>query len=122
MISEASVRGSSKGVRGSSKGDGAAFVDPLARAYVDFIVRRSPETATGLGIHDRDDDLDDRSEQGIREAEAEESALLHELEGAAPASGAAATDRLLIQRALRVDLRVTRDVRSHERDQNEAPT
>ena len=88
------------------------------RRYVELLVAISPETATSLGLHARDAELDDRSARGHEEALAREEAMLRALEArfAHPrASAAARTDLALVMGALRADVRRKRLQRPLER-------
>ncbi len=88
--------------------------EAIARAQKDYLALLldiSPETATSLGVHDRDSELDDRTEAGHEMALAREEKMLGALERrfASPrASRAAKTDLALLLAALRVDVRTKR--------------
>jgi uncharacterized protein (DUF885 family) len=91
--------------------------DALAKDYLAHVVSASPETATQLGIHSRDAELDDRSPAHL-EADAKERARLlgvaRDLK-TANLPRAAATDVELVESALEVEERRWRDIRPHER-------
>jgi len=86
----------------------------IARAgqdYVDLIVKISPETATQLGLHQRDEDLDDRTLAGFERDTALEEKMLADLQTkfASPhASRPALTDLAIIEHALAVDVKMKR--------------
>jgi uncharacterized protein (DUF885 family) len=94
----------------------------IARAeqdYVALVVALSPETATGLGDHSRDTDLDDYTRDGEEAGLEREEAMLADLRArfAAPqASLAARTDLALLESALAVDVRTRRSEKPLERD------
>jgi uncharacterized protein (DUF885 family) len=88
-----------------------AEIAKAGQAYVDLLVAISPETATELGLHKNDAELDDRTTKGFDDAVEREEKMLGELEQrfAKPrASAGAKTDLVLIEGALRVDVRVKR--------------
>ncbi len=81
------------------------------QAYVDLIVKISPETATQLGLHDRDEELDDRTLAGFERDVGLEDAMLKDLKTrfASPhASRASLTDLAIIEHALAVDVAMKR--------------
>jgi uncharacterized protein (DUF885 family) len=89
-----------------------------ARDYVDLIVSISPETATALGDHSRDTDLDDYTKEGEEAGLEREEAMLADLKQrfAAPhASRPARTDLALVESALAVDVRMRRTLKPLER-------
>jgi uncharacterized protein (DUF885 family) len=93
-------------------------IDRAAAEYLDLLVAISPETATQLGNHSRDTELDgytrDEEEATLRR----EEALLAELRARFPsprASRAKKTDLALLESALAVDVRVRRAVKPLER-------
>jgi uncharacterized protein (DUF885 family) len=94
----------------------------IARAekdYIALVVALSPETATALGDHSRDTDLDDYTRDGEEAGLRREEAMLGDLRGrfAVPqASLAARTDLALLESALAVDVRTRRTERPLERD------
>ena len=81
----------------------SGFDEPIARAYLDFIAKTSPETASMLGLHDHDDLLDDRSIEGLAANETIARALLTRLE--TDSSFTQGADLELVKRTLRVELR-----------------
>ncbi len=86
----------------------------IARAeqdYVALVVALSPETATGLGDHSRDTDLDDYTRDGEEAGLEREEAMLADLRGrftAPQASLAARTALALLESALAVAVRTRR--------------
>jgi uncharacterized protein (DUF885 family) len=93
----------------------------IARAgqkYVDLLVATSPEGATGLGLHTRDTELDDRTPAAFESTLQQKQALYDELAStfAHPhASRAARTDLLIMMHSLAVEIRVDRELRPLER-------
>jgi uncharacterized protein (DUF885 family) len=88
-----------------------ADISKAGQAFVDLLVKISPETATQLGLHQRDDELDDRTLAGFERDVALEEKMLSDLNArfATPhASRAALTDLAIIQHALAVDVRMKR--------------
>jgi uncharacterized protein (DUF885 family) len=88
-----------------------ADIAKAGQAYVDLIVKISPETATQLGLHDRDAELDDRTLAGFERDVGLEEKMLGELKErfATPhASRAALTDLAIAMHALAVDIRMKR--------------
>jgi uncharacterized protein (DUF885 family) len=84
-----------------------AEVETLSKAYLDFVVETSPETATLLGIHSRDAELDDRSLEAAAVTLQKERALLARVVEARRlhhVSRAARTDLDLLEAALELDL------------------
>ena len=86
----------------------------IARAgqdYVDLIVKISPESATQLGLHQRDEDLDDRTLAGFERDTVLEETMLADLKTrfATPhASRASLTDLAIVEHALAVDVKMKR--------------
>lgn len=95
--------------------------DAIAKAaqdYLDLLVAIAPEEATGLGLHEGDGELDDRTIAGHEKALAREEAMLASLETrfAQPrASAAAKTDLAMLVGALRTDVRKKRVLRPLQR-------
>jgi uncharacterized protein (DUF885 family) len=95
--------------------------DAIARAehdYVALIVSISPETATALGDHSRDLELDTYTREGEEADLRREEAMLADLRArfATPhASLAARTDLSLLESALAVDIRIRRAEKPLER-------
>ena len=88
------------------------------QAWVDLLAELSPETATQLGLHARDTELDDRSLAGNERDLAREQAMLDDLDrrfDKPKASAASLTDLAIMKHALAVDLRTRREVRPLER-------
>jgi uncharacterized protein (DUF885 family) len=86
----------------------------LARKYLDFVVETSPETATALGIHTHDTELDDRAAAHEEALLTRERALLGEasaLLAKGRLSRTAQTDVRLVEAALTVA--VERRARTH---------
>lgn len=89
------------------KADEAAL-QKAAQDYLDLVVDISPETATSLGLHQNDAELDDRTVVGDDRATAREQAMLDALEGrfkAPDLSAAGRTDLAMLTGALRVSIR-----------------
>ena len=93
--------------RAATRAATPAAVDEAARAYVELVCELSPETATVLGRHERDHDLDDRTPDGFARGLGREEAMLRDLharfDGAA-LSPAARTDVRILMGALAADL------------------
>jgi uncharacterized protein (DUF885 family) len=90
-----------------------------AQDYVALVVAVSPETATALGDHSRDTELDDYTRDGEEVALRREQAMLDDLRSrfATPhASLTARTDLALLESALAVDVRTRRSEKPLERD------
>jgi len=88
-----------------------ADIAKAGQAYVDLLVKISPETATQLGLHDRDAELDDRTLAGFeRDLGLEEKMLsdLNERFKEPKASRAAMTDLAIIEHSLAVDVKMKR--------------
>ncbi len=82
--------------------------------YLDLLVQISPETATSLGLHQRDTELDDKSTAGFARTTEAEERMLAELRRrfATPhASKTMRTDLTILEDALAVDVRTRRTVR-----------
>jgi uncharacterized protein (DUF885 family) len=89
-----------------------------AKEYVALVVAISPETATGLGDHSRDDELDPYTREGEEEGLRREEAMLADLRArfANPrASLASRTDLSIVESALAVDVRTRRAEKPLER-------
>lgn len=94
-----------------------AAVPRYAKAYLDLLVRISPEAATALGLHARDADLDDRNPKAFAAAVDREQGLLDELNQHfrdVELGAAARTDLMMLRGALEVDIRVKRERRPLE--------
>jgi uncharacterized protein (DUF885 family) len=88
------------------------------QAYVDLLVEIHPEQATGLGLHQRDTDLDDRTPWGIERDLGKLEKMLASLDErfrSPRASRTALTDLALLKHMLAVEVRSTREQRPHER-------
>jgi uncharacterized protein (DUF885 family) len=88
-----------------------AEIAKAGQAYVDLVVKISPETATQLGLHDRDADLDDRTLAGFERDLGLEEKMLADLKSrfAEPrASRAALTDLAIVEHSLAVDVKMKR--------------
>ena len=95
-----------------------AEITRAAAAYLDLYAEIHPESATGLGLHEHDADLDDRSTRGFDAATDREAAMLDALEkrfAAAKVSPAGKTDLALVVGALRCDVRKRRVERPLQR-------
>jgi uncharacterized protein (DUF885 family) len=95
-----------------------AEIGKAVQAYLDLLVEIHPERATGLGLHARDSELDDRTISGFDKATDREAAMLDALEKKFPApraSAAAKNDLALLEGALRVDIRTRRVTRPLQR-------
>lgn len=102
--------------------DRAAADDPavgeFAQRYVDLLVELSPESATALGLHAREGELDDRTAEGVARAVQRQEGLLRELDArfaTARLSPAARTDLALVRSALKVDVLRRTALRPHVR-------
>jgi uncharacterized protein (DUF885 family) len=94
-----------------------AAIARAAQDYLALVVSLSPETATALGDHSRDTELDDYTLAGEQSGLVREEAMLTDLRRrfASPhASLSARTDLALVESALAVDVRVRRDTRPLE--------
>lgn len=95
-----------------------AAIAQAGQAYVDLIVKISPESATQLGLHSRDTELDDRSLAGAARDVALEQQMLDDLQkrfAEAHASKSSQTDLAIMEHALAVDIRIKREQRPLER-------
>jgi uncharacterized protein (DUF885 family) len=96
-----------------------AAVDEASRAYLDLLVSISPESATRLGLHARDTELDDYSLAGFDAALKRREAMLTSLQARFTAphlSLAKKVDLELLEHALAVSLRRDRDLKPLARD------
>ena len=106
-------------VAASAAGVDDAAIAAAAQRYLDLLVAISPESATSLGLHARDSELDARDPQAFARALADEEALLAELDArfASPtASPSSLTDLALLRGMLRVDIARRRVSRPLERE------
>ncbi len=88
-----------------------AAIALAGQAYVDLIVKISPETATQLGLHDRDAELDDRTLAGFERDTVLEEKMLADLKARFPdphATRPALSDLAIIEHALAVDVKMKR--------------
>lgn len=95
-----------------------ADVSRAAEAYVALLVETSPETATALGLHGRDTELDARSAAGFEKALAAEEKMLADLRARITSptlSRQGRTDLAILVSALSVDVRLKRETRPLER-------
>jgi uncharacterized protein (DUF885 family) len=95
-----------------------AAVQKAGQEYLDMLVEISPETATALGLHKNDGDLDDRSIAGFDKAVDREETFLKSLKERFKSSrlGAAGrTDLAMLLGALEVDIRTKRVQRPLQR-------
>lgn len=101
---------------GSEAGDAA--VQRAAQEYLDLLVEISPETATSLGLHNNDAELDDRTTTGFDRAVDREQALLDSIKKrfeSARLGAGARTDLAMLVSALEVDVRTKRVQRPLQR-------
>ena len=95
-----------------------AAIAKAAAEYLELLTDVYPETATSLGLHARDTELDDRTPQGLERGLVREEKLLASLQKqfATPrASRASLTDLALLESALATDVRTKRERRPLER-------
>jgi uncharacterized protein (DUF885 family) len=95
-----------------------AAVQKAGQAYLDLLVEISPETATSLGLHKRDAELDDRTIAGFDRATDREEAMLAALKERFQAprlSPAGRTDLAMLLGALEVSVRQKRVQRPLQR-------
>ncbi|MBX3188135.1 MAG: DUF885 domain-containing protein [Labilithrix sp.] len=100
-----------------SKADDA-LVAKAAQEYLDLLVEISPETATSLGLHKNDAELDDRTIAGHDKAVDREEALLKAFKERFKSprlSAGARTDLAMLLGALEVDIRTKRVQRPLQR-------
>jgi uncharacterized protein (DUF885 family) len=97
-----------------------AAVDDAARAYIDLLVAISPESATRLGLHSRDMELDDYSlagfEAALKQREAMRSSLQARFGAHASLSLAKKVDLELLEHSLAVSIRRDRELKPLTRD------
>jgi uncharacterized protein (DUF885 family) len=89
-------------------------VQKAGQAYLDLVVELMPETATGLGLHQADDRLDDRSVAGQKTIIDREEAMAKDLEtrfAGAKLSKSASIDLRVLRSALIVDARWRRELK-----------
>ncbi|WP_394832052.1 DUF885 domain-containing protein [Pendulispora rubella] len=105
------------GAAGSDTADDADIA-AYGKKYVDLVVEEWPETATSLGLHSRDAELNDRSREGIDRVVAKERAMLDALmqrfSSKPRASRGSFTDLAILEHALTVDIKRTEALRPHE--------
>lgn len=97
---------------------GDAAVQRAAKEYLDLLVEISPETATSLGLHKNDAELDDRTITGHDNALAREEAMLKSLRErfeAPKLSASGRTDLAMLIGALEVSIRTKRVQRPLQR-------
>lgn len=88
-----------------------AAIEKAGHDFVDLMVAISPESATELGLHQRDSELDDRTLAGFERDIGREEAMLSDLKSrfANPdASRAARTDLQIMEHWLAVDVKMKR--------------
>lgn len=93
-------------------------VQKAGQEYLDLLVEISPETATSLGLHKNDAELDDRTTAGFDKAVDREQALLESLRErfkSAQLSPSARTDLTMLMGTLEVDIRKKRVERPLQR-------
>ncbi|MEO7111904.1 MAG: DUF885 domain-containing protein [Polyangiaceae bacterium] len=91
-----------------------ADVDKAAQAYLDLLVQISPQSATGLGIHTRDSDLDDLSNEGFEAATTKEDVMLGDLAKRFANPNLSLRGKIdldILTHTLAVDIRARREVR-----------
>lgn len=96
-----------------------AAIAKAGQEYLDLLVEISPESATSLGLHKRDTELDDRTVAGHDKGVEREEALLASLRErfkAPRASAAAKTDLAILLGTLEVDIRTKRVQRPLQRE------
>lgn len=96
-----------------------AAIAVAAKDYVALVIAISPETATALGDHSRDTELDTYTRDGEAADLRREEAMLGDLRARFPsphASLAARTDLALVESALAVDVRARRAEKPLERN------
>lgn len=96
-----------------------AAIARAAQDYVALVVSISPETATALGDHSRDTELDDYTREGDEASLRREETMLADLRARFPAPHAsltARTDLALLESALAVDVRTHRADKPLERN------
>src|SRR5438132_1669009 len=112
------VTGSAPSTTSSPVGHDDAAIEEAERAYIDMVVATSPESATGLGLHARDTELDDYSLAGNAAVIAKQKAMLDSLRSRfakTDASPSKKVDLELIEHALSVSIRQDAEVRPLER-------
>ena len=96
-----------------------AAVQKAGQEYLDLLVEISPETATALGLHKNDAELDDRTIAGFDKAVDREEAMLEVARRSASRrrtlSAAGRTDLAMLIGALEVDIRTKRVQRPLQR-------
>jgi uncharacterized protein (DUF885 family) len=95
-----------------------AAVQKAGQEYLDLLVAISPETATSLGLHKNDADLDDRTTAGFDKAVERQKAMLDALKERFKAprlSASGRTDLTMLLGALEVDIRTKRVQRPLQR-------
>ena len=93
-------------------------VQKAGQEYLDLLVDISPETATSLGLHKNDAELDDRTTTGFDKAVDREEVMLKSLKDRfkdAKLSPAGRTDLTMLVGALEVDIRTKRVQRPLQR-------
>jgi uncharacterized protein (DUF885 family) len=101
-----------------SKDPDDAAVQKAAQEYLDLLVEISPETATSLGLHKNDAELDDRTIAGHDKAVDREEAMLKALKERFKTprlSASGRTDLAMLVGALEVDVRTKRVQRPLQR-------
>ncbi len=96
----------------------AAAIQKAGQEYLDLLVEISPETATALGLHKNDAELDDRTIAGHDKAVDREEAMLKSLRErfkTPPANASTKTDLAMLIGALEVDIRTKRVQRPLQR-------
>jgi uncharacterized protein (DUF885 family) len=99
-----------------------AAIAQAVKDYIRLVVDISPETATALGDHSRDTDLDSYTLDGDEAGVKREEAMLADLEArftSPQASRASRTDLAVVEGALAVDVKRRRTIKPLERDPDE---
>jgi uncharacterized protein (DUF885 family) len=102
----------------AAAGKDDAAIEAAEKAYIDLTVAISPESATGLGLHERDTELDDYTLAGnaaSRHREKEMLVSLRERFAKPEASRAKRVDLELVEHALDVSIREDEEQRPLER-------
>ncbi len=96
-----------------------AAIAKAEQAYLDLLVEISPETATSLGLHAKDTELDDKSAEGVLRDAAREETMLRDLDARfanVHASPEARTDLAILKSTLEIDVALRRRVKAHLRE------
>lgn len=91
-----------------------ADVDKAAQAYLDLLLQISPQSATGLGIHTRDSELDDVTAEGFEASTTKEDKMLQDLNARFANPNLSLRGKIdldILTHTLAVDVRVRREMR-----------